>query len=70
MSTARIVILFLGMVAILLLGTWGWSEALNAVNNNPDSGPVLEALAVYGIAICLLIVSIGFPYLVLRYVKQ
>ena len=70
MSTARIVILFLGMVVILLLGTWGWSEALNAVKDNPESRPILEALAVYGIAIAFLIISIGFPYLVLRYVKQ
>lgn len=70
MGIARIVILLLGMVVILLLGTWGWSEALNAVKDNPESGPVLEALAVYGIATVFLIISIGFPYLVLRYVKQ
>ena len=69
MSTARIVILFLGMVVILLLGTWGWAEALNAVKDNPESGPIIEALAVYGIAFGFLIISIGFPYLVLRYVK-
>lgn len=70
MSAARIVILFLGMVGILLAGTWGWSEALNAVKDNPESSPVLEALVVYGIAIAFLIICIGFPYLVLRYIKQ
>ena len=69
MSAKRIVILLLGAAAILALGTWGWAEALNAVNSDPESGPLIEALAVYGIAVCFLIFSIGFPYLVLRYVK-
>ena len=69
MSFPRIVILVLGMAVILVLGTWGWAGALNAVKDNPESRPILEALVVYGIAIAFLITSIGFPYLVLRYVK-
>ena len=67
MSTKRIVILLLGMAAILVLGTWGWTEALSAVSSNPEAHPVVVALAGYGIAFGFLMVGFGFPYLVMRF---
>ena len=67
MSAIRIGILIAGMAVILVLGTWGWIAAINAVNGNPEAGPVLVALAGYGIAFGLLMVGFGFPYLVMRF---
>ena len=66
MSFPRIVILVLGMAVILVLGTWGWTAAINAVNEMAKPDPVIIALTVYGIAFGFLIAGIGFPYLVMR----
>ena len=67
MSATRIGILLLGLAVILVLGTWGWTAAINAVNSKGDAGPVLVALTVYGIAFAFLLVGIGFPYIVLKF---
>ena len=67
MSTARIGILMLGMAVIFVFGTWGWTAAISAVRGNPDAGPVLVALTVYGIAFGFLAVGFAFPYFVLRF---
>ncbi len=64
MSAARIGILFLGLVAILILGAWGWTELANAVYR---AGPndLVVALTVYGVAGLVFAVVAGYTYLVL-----
>lgn len=66
MSATRIGILLLGMAVIIVLGTWGWTEAANAVNDAGKAHPAIVALVVYGIGILVLIVGFLFPYAVLR----
>ena len=66
MSAARIGILLLGMAVIIILGTWGWTEVANAVNDAGNVHPAVAALVVYGIGILGLIVGFLFPYAVLR----
>ena len=66
MSAARIGILMLGMAVILILGTWGWTEAANAVNDADKAHPAIVALVVYGIGILFLAAGFLFPYAVLR----
>ncbi len=66
MSATRVGILIVGMAAILILGTWGWTEAANAVNKTDAATPVLAALVVYGIGGLFLLVGFLFPYAVLR----
>ena len=66
MSAARIGILLLGMAVIIILGTWGWTEVANAVNDAGNVHPAVAALVVYGIGILVLIVGFLFPYAVLR----
>jgi hypothetical protein len=52
------------MAALLILGTWGWTAAANAVINAPEYNAALAALAVYGIAFAFLIVGGAFAYAV------
>ena len=66
MSARRIGILLLGMAVILILGTWGWTTAANAVNDAGEVHPAVAALVVYGIGVLVLIVGFLFPYAVLR----
>ncbi len=64
MSVARIGILFFGLVAILLLGTWGWTELANAVYRS-DAGDAVVALMIYGVAGLVFAVVAGYTYFVL-----
>ena len=64
MSATRIGILFVGLVAILILGTWGWTELVNTVYKaGPNDFAV--ALAVYGVAVLVFVVVAGYTFLVL-----
>ena len=69
MSPARIAVLLMGMAALLVLGTWGWTEAANAVIRAPQYNPVLAVLAVYGVAFGILILGGAFMFLVGVYPK-
>ena len=64
MSATRIGILFFGLVAILLLGTWGWAELVNAVYR---TGPndFIVALTVYGVAVLVFAIVAGYTFVVL-----
>jgi hypothetical protein len=64
MNATRIGILFFGLVAILLLGTWGWTELANAVYI-AKANDVIVALTVYGVAGLVFAVVAGYTYLVL-----
>ena len=64
MSAARIGILFFGLVAILLFGTWGWAELVNAVYRVGPSDFVV-ALTVYGVAVLVFAIVAGYTFLVL-----
>lgn len=64
MSATRISILFFGLVAILLLGTWGWTELANAVYR-AQAGNIIVGLMVYGVAGLVFAVVAGYTYLVL-----
>ncbi len=66
MSGTRIGILLLGMAVIIILGTWGWTEAANAVNDAGNVHPAIAGLVVYGIGILFLAAGFLFPYAVLR----
>lgn len=64
MSAPRIGILFAGLVAILLLGTWGWTELANAVYR-AEASDIIVGLTVYGVASLVFAVVAGYTYLVL-----
>ncbi len=64
MSATRIGILLLGLVTMLVFGTWGWTELANAVYR-ADSNDIVVALTVYGVAFLILAVGSGFTFLVL-----
>ena len=64
MSVARISIFLLGLVAMLVLGTWGWTELANAVYTAPRINQVAVAFTVYGVAFLIFVVGAGFTYLV------
>lgn len=66
MTGTRIGILIVGMAVILILGTWGWTEAANAVNRTDEIAPALAVLVVYGIGGLFLVAGFLFPYAVLR----
>ncbi|MYC32586.1 MAG: hypothetical protein F4X64_05350 [Chloroflexi bacterium] len=63
-SAARISILFFGLVAILLLGTWGWTALTNAVYR-AEAGDIIIGLTVYGVASLVFAVVAGYTYLVI-----
>lgn len=64
MSVARIGILFFGLVAILLLGGWGWAGLVNAVHK-VGPGDFIVALTVYGVAVLVFALVAGYTFLVL-----
>lgn len=64
MSATRIGILFFGLVAILLLGTWGWAELVNAVYRTAPSDFIV-ALTVYGVAVLVFAIVAGYTFVVL-----
>ncbi len=64
MSAARISIFLLGLAAMLVLGTWGWTELANAVYTAPRINQVAVAFTVYGVAFLIFVVGAGFTYLV------
>ena len=64
MNVGRIGILCLGLVAILVLGTWGWTELANAVYRS-NAGDAVVALMIYGVAGLALAVVAGYTYFVL-----
>ena len=64
MSAVRIGVLFFGLVAILLLGTWGWTELTNAVYR-AKAGDLIVGLTVYGVAGLVFAVVAGYTYLVI-----
>ena len=63
MSATRIGILALGLAAMLVLGTWGWTELANAVYRAGASDAVV-ALMSYGVAFLVLAVVAGFSFFV------
>ena len=64
MSATRIGILFFGLVAILLLGTWGWTELANAVYRS-NAGDAVVALMIYGVSGLVFAMVAGYTYFVL-----
>ncbi|MDE2788073.1 MAG: hypothetical protein OXL37_15610 [Chloroflexota bacterium] len=66
MSVTRVSILFLGLVAILILGTWGWTELANAVYRS-DAGDAVVALMIYGVSFLVIAVVAGFTFFVLSF---
>ena len=62
MSAARIGILLLGLAAMLVLGTWGWTELANAVYR-AGANDVAVALTVYGVPLLIMGVA-GFTFFV------
>ena len=66
MSATRIGILFIGLAAILVLGTWGWTELANAVYRS-DAGDAVVALMIYGVSFLVIAVVAGFTFLVLSF---
>jgi hypothetical protein len=64
MSATRIGIIAFGLVAMLILGTWGWTELANAVYR-ADANDVVVALTVYGVAFLVLAVGAMFTFFVL-----
>ncbi len=64
MSLTRVSILFLGLVAMLVLGTWGWTELANAVYRS-DAGDAVVALMIYGVSGLVFAVVAGYTYFVL-----
>ena len=66
MSATRIGILFMGLAAILVLGTWGWTELANAVYRS-DAGDAVVALMIYGVSFLVIAVVAGFTFFVLSF---
>jgi hypothetical protein len=66
MSVARIGILFFGLVAILLLGTWGWAQLVDAVYR-VGPGDFVVAITVYGVVVLVFAIVAGFTFLVLSF---
>ena len=66
MSVTRVSILFVGLAAILILGTWGWTELANAVYRS-DAGDAVVALVIYGVSFLVIAVVAGFTFLVLSF---
>ena len=64
MSAARIGILAFGLLAILFLGTWGWTELANAVYRS-NAGDAVVALMIYGVSGLVFAVVAGYTYFVL-----
>ncbi len=64
MSVTRVSILFLGLVAILILGTWGWTELANAVYRS-NAGDAVVALMIYGVSSLVFAVVAGYTFIVL-----
>ena len=64
MSVTRVGILFLGLVAILILGTWGWTELANAVYRS-NAGDAVVALMIYGVSSLVFAVVAGYTFIVL-----
>ncbi len=63
MSAARIGILLLGLAAMLVLGTWGWTELANAVYR-AGANDVAVALTVYGVPLLIMGVGGSFTFFV------
>ncbi len=66
MSVTRVSILFLGLVSILILGTWGWTELANAVYRS-NAGDAVVALMIYGVSGLVFGVVAGYTYFVLLF---
>ena len=64
MSVTRVSILFLGLVAILILGTWGWTELANAVYRS-NAGDAVVAFMIYGVSSLVFAVVAGYTFVVL-----
>jgi len=64
MSVTRISIVAAGLVAMFILGTWGWTELVNAAYRAQAPDPVM-VLAVYGVALLPCAVVAGLTYLAL-----
>ena len=64
MSVTRIGVLLLGLAAMLILGTWGWTELANAVYR-ADAGDAMVALMIYGVAFLVWLAVAGFTFCVL-----
>jgi hypothetical protein len=64
MSPARISILFVGLIAILLLGSWAWVE-LVTIAYKSGTNEFLVALTVYGVAGLVLATVAGYTFFVL-----
>jgi uncharacterized membrane protein YidH (DUF202 family) len=62
----RIGVLLVGMAVLLGVGTWGWTEAANAVLGADRFKPMLAVLVVYGVAFLILIIGTGFTYMVFK----
>jgi hypothetical protein len=67
---ARYGILLMGMAALLVFGTWGWTYAANAVNDASVYNALHAALVVYGIAFGILILGGAFAYFVFTFFRS
>ena len=63
MSAARIGILAFGLLAMLVFGTWGWTELANAVYR-AEANDAIVALTVYGVALLIIAVGAGFTFFI------